>query len=243
MVMAGVVLVGDQKVDKPSMMVEPGQRLRLKQESASQYVSRGGDKIESAVRSLGLAAIFRDATVLDLGSSTGGFTDFALRAGARKVIAVDVGHNQLAWELRRNPAVLVFESTHVRDLRTAAANRGLVTDLDSATVVIADLSFTSLARLLPDILSAAPGAARFLLLVKPQFELDASLIPKGGVVIDPAHRKLAVELVDEGFRKNGFAPGTWVDSAVPGRTGNIEIFYYNCKTVQAEIKARAEDRQ
>lgn len=241
--MAGMVLAGDQKIDKPSMMVESGQQLRLKQESSRRYVSRGGDKIESAVMSLGIASIFKNCTVLDLGSSTGGFTDFALKRGAKLVIAVDVGHNQLAWELRKNPAVLVFESTHLRDLRQAASDRDLISELDSAKVVIADLSFTSLARLLPDIFAAAPAATEFLLLVKPQFELDVSLVPKGGVVSDPAHRKLAAELVDDGFKKNGFAPGIWVDSAVPGRTGNIEIFYYNRKTRQAGSNARAEDKQ
>jgi 23S rRNA (cytidine1920-2'-O)/16S rRNA (cytidine1409-2'-O)-methyltransferase len=242
LIMAGQLLEVDQRVAKPSDMVEPD-LLRLKKDSVRQYVSRGGEKIESAVQALGIASIFEGARVADLGASTGGFTDFALKSGARQVIAVDVGHNQLAWELRKHPDVISFESTHLRDLRIAARSRGLEDALDAVNVVIADLSFTSIARLLPDILAATPNATSFVMLVKPQFELDAVLVPQGGVVTNPDHRQLAVNLVDDAFRKLGFGKGEWVDSAVPGRTGNIEIFYHNIRKIQPATSARAEDKQ
>ncbi len=242
LIMAGQLLHGDQRVSKASDLVEPP-NLRLKKESMRNYVSRGGEKIESAATELNITQIFLDAVVIDFGASTGGFTDFAIKSGARQVVAVDVGHNQLAWELRKNPKVISLESTHIRDLRSTAQGQGIETVLDATSIVIADLSFTSIARLLPDILNAARNAKHFLLLVKPQFELEAALVPKGGVVTNPEHRKLAVQLVDQAFRRQGFPEGVWIDSAVPGRTGNIEIFYYNTRTDYPAVSARADDKQ
>lgn len=242
-IMAGEVLAGDQLVAKPSDMVTSDVALRIKNDTRSHYVSRGGDKIAAASTAMGLDGIFAGSTVMDIGSSTGGFTDFCLKSGAGHVIAVDVGHNQLAWELRKDPRVTLFESTHVKHLpeEARAANKSSL--VNAATVLVADVSFNSVARLLPEILAAAPSAEHFLVLVKPQFELEAAMVPPGGVVTNQAHRKLAVEKVDAAFRAAGFPTGRWIDSPVPGKSGNVEIFYYNKRANQPAIRARAEDRQ
>jgi len=243
LIMAGDVLAGDQRVIKPSELVTPETKLRLKNSTRSQYVSRGGDKIAAGTSALGLQFIFQGATVVDVGSSTGGFTDFALKAGAVHVLAVDVGHNQMAWELRKDQRVTLFEATHIKHLVEEAKASNKSDLLLCATVMLADVSFNSIARLLPEMLAAAPAIQHYLILVKPQFELDAAMIPKGGVITDPKHRQLAVEIVDKKFRSSGFPAGKWVDSSVPGKSGNVEIFYYNQKITQPASKALAEDKQ
>ncbi len=243
LIMAGDVLAGDQRVLKPSDLVTPDTKLRLKHSTRSHYVSRGGDKIAAGTSALGIQFIFPGATVIDVGSSTGGFTDFALKAGASHVLAVDVGHNQMAWELRKDQRVTLFESTHIKHLAEEAKASKKSELLLSASVMLADVSFNSIARLLPEMLAAAPRIKHYLILVKPQFELDAEMVPKGGVIIDPKHRQLAVEIVDRAFRSSGFSAGTWVDSSVPGKTGNVEIFYYNQKITQPASNALAEDKQ
>ncbi len=242
-IMAGELLAGDQRISKPSDMIEPETSLRIKNDTRAHYVSRGGDKIAAASEALGLNQIFRDAIVIDVGSSTGGFTDFCLKAGATHVIAVDVGHNQLAWELRKDPRVTLFESTHIKHLPDEARAAHKSDIVSKANVMVADVSFNSVARLLPEMLAAAPATEHFLILVKPQFELEAALVPAGGVVTNPGHRKLAVDNVDQAFRKNGFPGGRWIDSPVPGKTGNVEIFYYNRRKSQPATRARAEDKQ
>lgn len=243
LIMAGDVLAGDQRVLKPSDLVTPEAKLRLKHSTRSQYVSRGGDKIAAGTSALGIQSIFQGATVVDVGSSTGGFTDFALKAGASHVLAVDVGHNQMAWELRKDQRVTLFESTHIKHLVEEAKASKKQDLLLSATIMLADVSFNSITRLLPEMLAAAPGIKHYLILVKPQFELDAGMVPKGGVITDPKHRQLAVEIVNKSFKSSGFPDGKWVDSSVPGKSGNVEIFYYNKKITQPASKALAEDKQ
>jgi 23S rRNA (cytidine1920-2'-O)/16S rRNA (cytidine1409-2'-O)-methyltransferase len=242
-IMAGEVLAGDQRIAKASDMIDPDSALRIRNDNRSHYVSRGGDKIAAASAELGLNHIFAGAVVIDVGSSTGGFTDFCLKAGAGHVIAVDVGHNQLAWELRKDSRVTLFESTHIKHLPEEAKAANKTELLANATVMVADVSFNSVARLLPEMLAGAPAAEHFLILVKPQFELEAAMVPAGGVVTNPAHRKLAVENVDHAFRENGFPGGRWIDSPVPGKTGNVEIFYYNRRKGHPAMRARAEERQ
>ena len=227
LIMAGAVLAGDQRVSKPSELVTPETQLRLKHDTRSHYVSRGGDKIAAGATTLGLDSIFIGATVIDVGSSTGGFTDFSLKSGAHHVVAVDVGHNQMAWELRKDERVTLFESTHIKHLTEEAKAANKTAVVACATIMVADVSFNSITRLLPEMLSAAPGILHYLILVKPQFELEANLVPKGGVVSNPRHRQTAVEMVDTAFQAAGFPGGKWVDSAVPGKSGNVEIFYYN----------------
>ena len=216
LIMAGEVVVGDQRVDKPGTSVRRDEAVRLK-DSGSRFVSRGGDKLQAALADLGLEASLRDAVVLDVGASTGGFTDCCLKLGARHVIALDVGTNQLVWELRQDKRVTVLEGTDIRAFDRAAH--------PPPDFVVADVSFNSLARLADAIVAAAPGA-RFLLLVKPQFELRRDQIPEGGVVEDQALKDEAVEKVTAAFVKLGLKRQAAVESKLAGRAGNREIFLY-----------------
>ncbi len=216
LIMAGEVVVGDQRVDKPGTLVRRDDALRLK-DSGGRFVSRGGDKLQAALDDLGLAAGLRDAVVLDVGASTGGFTDCCLKLGARHVIALDVGTNQLVWELRQDKRVTVLEGTDIRAFDRAAHPK--------PDFVVADVSFNSLARLADAFVAAAPGA-RFLLLVKPQFELRRGQIPEGGVVEDQALKDEAVEKVTAAFVKLGLKRQAAVESKLAGRAGNREIFLY-----------------
>lgn len=212
-IMAGDVVVDDQRVDKPSTMIYQDAVVRLKDDGP--FVSRGGDKLFAAIEDLGLKEQFKDKIVLDVGASTGGFTDCCLQLGAARVIAVDVGTNQLAWTLRNDPRVLSVEQT---DIRTYEAPKDLTFDW-----VVADVSFNSLARLASAIVKLAPQA-RLLLLIKPQFELPRELVPSGGVVTNNDDRHAALELAKSALEECGKKITAQIDARVAGRSGNREIF-------------------
>lgn len=212
-IMAGDVVVDDQRVDKPSAMIYQDAVVRLKDES--RFVSRGGDKLFAAIEDLGLKERFKDKIVLDVGASTGGFTDCCLQLGAAKVVAVDVGTNQLAWTLRNDPRVISVEQT---DIRTYDPPSGLMFDW-----VVADVSFNSLARLASAIVKLAPRA-KLLLLIKPQFELPKELVPAGGVVTDDNDRHAAIVMAKSALEACGKNIEAQVDARVAGRSGNREIF-------------------
>lgn len=219
LVMAGKVLAGagERKVEKPSEMIGDDEPLRVK--DAQRFVSRAGEKLLFALEDLGLKETLKGLTVLDVGCSTGGFTQCCLELGASRVLALDVGVNQLAWELRTNPRVTVLEKTDVREFDPSGH--------PPADMVVADVSFNSLARLAPALRKAAPGAhVRFLVMVKPQFELPRNLIPDGGVVTDDGLRAEAAESVAEAFRALGLVVGAPVEARVAGRSGNREVFIY-----------------
>ncbi|MCX6116071.1 MAG: TlyA family RNA methyltransferase [Proteobacteria bacterium] len=219
LILSGQVVVNDQRVDKIGSHVTELCQIRLKNQE--RFVSRGGDKLLSAIEALSLTENFKDKTVLDIGSSTGGFTDCVLQLGATKVIAVDVGTNQLAWKLRNNPRVMSFEKTDIRDY---IHDSSIQIDW-----VVADISFNSLTRVTKSIVSIAPSA-KLLLLIKPQFELPAELVPEGGVVLDEADRELAVASVSSEISNIGYQILGTIDSAIKGRTGNQEIFIYCAPT-------------
>lgn len=216
LIMAGEVVVGDQRVDKPGTPIRLGEAVRIK-DTGGRFVSRGGEKLHAALVDLGLEGALKDLVVLDVGASTGGFTDCCLKLGARHVIALDVGTNQLAWELRQDARVTVLEGTDIRSFPREAH--------PTPDFVVADVSFNSLARLAGAFVAAAPGA-RFLLLVKPQFELKREQIPAGGVVEDPALKEEAVQSVVRAFEKLGLKRQAAVESKLAGRAGNREIFLY-----------------
>jgi 23S rRNA (cytidine1920-2'-O)/16S rRNA (cytidine1409-2'-O)-methyltransferase len=215
LIMAGQVLVDEQRIDKPGQLVRDGQNLRLKEQK--RFVSRGGDKLWGAILDLGLEAMIMDATVLDCGASTGGFTDCCLQLGAKKVYALDVGHNQLAWKLRTDARVLVKEQCDIRQVDE-------IID-ESINFVVADISFNSVDRLLPALCKAVPAeAVHFLILVKPQFELSADAVPLGGVVEDDASRQQALDIALLAMQREGLEFLQSVESRVSGREGNREIF-------------------
>ena len=185
------------------------------------YASRGGHKLAGALqvfRADGLSVAGRLA--LDAGASTGGFTDVLLRAGVARVLAVDVGYGQLAWALRTDQRVEVFERTNVRDL-TVELLHGRRPDL-----VVGDLSFISLTLVLPALLGVATPDADLVLMVKPQFEVGRGRLGKGGVVRDPEQRASAVMTVADAGWELGVGTAGCVASPLPGPTGNVEYFLW-----------------
>jgi 23S rRNA (cytidine1920-2'-O)/16S rRNA (cytidine1409-2'-O)-methyltransferase len=215
MIMSGDVIVDDQRVDKPGTLLKAGSVVRVKGEG--RFVSRGGDKLEAAILDNSLENSFSGKMILDVGASTGGFTDCVLSHGAAHVIAIDVGTAQLAWRLRQDSRVTSLEKTDVK-----VFDGSLYPSIDW---VVADVSFTSLARLIPDIKRAAPKAS-VLLLVKPQFELPRDMVPKGGIVVDQADRLQALREVREALVNCGYTIKSEMDAKVSGKQGNREIFIY-----------------
>lgn len=212
-IMSGTVLVDDVPVDKAGANVRPEASVRLKGE-VRRFVSRGGEKLAGALDDLGLdpAGWF----CLDVGASTGGFTDCLLQRGARGVVALDVGIAQLHEKLRQDARVHVFEKTNARDLAAEHAP-------EPVDLVVVDVSFISLGLLLGPIREVAPDA-RLLLMVKPQFEVGRESVGKGGVVRDDALREGAVDKIRDAALALGYREVRRVDSRVAGPKGNREVF-------------------
>lgn len=214
LIMAGEVTVASQRVDKPGQKIPLDAPIKLK--DRGQYVSRGGDKLAHLIVTLNLKSLFAGAVVLDVGASTGGFTDCALQHGAARITAVDVGQNQLDWKLRADPRVVSFEKTDIRAFTNP--------NNETFTVVVADISFNSISLLLPAILQAGGRHAQYLLLVKPQFEAPRSAIPEGGVVVDPKiHERVLLE-ARKGLEQAGLQVLHEIPCGVKGRAGNQEFF-------------------
>lgn len=215
-VAAGLVTVGGRPATKPATLVAAGEALHVEGELRP-FASRGGEKLDAALERFAVDVAGREC--LDAGASTGGFTDVLLRAGARHVVAVDVGYGQLAWDLRTDDRVTVFERTHVRDLTPEV----LAT---APEIVVADLSFISLAAAAPALVGVAAAGATFVLLVKPQFEAGRDAVGRGGVVRDPAAWGAAIRRVMEAL--DGLGVGSLGVMASPrrGPAGNVEFFVH-----------------
>jgi 23S rRNA (cytidine1920-2'-O)/16S rRNA (cytidine1409-2'-O)-methyltransferase len=221
LVAAGLVSVGDRITTKPATAIGPNEPLRVNSMDADPgFVSRGGHKLAGAVAAFvpdGLQVSGRRC--LDAGASTGGFTDVLLRSGAASVVAVDVGYGQLAWPLRTDERVTVVERTNVRDLRAGAIE-------PAPELVVGDLSFISLALVLPPLRECATPDADFVLLVKPQFEVGRERVGAGGVVRDPETRSDAVRAVAVAAAARGLGVRGVVASPLPGPAGNVEYFLW-----------------
>ncbi len=204
------VEVNGQQVTKPGYMVGKADEVMLK--STEQYVSRAGLKLASVAQALKLD--FKDKTVLDVGSSTGGFTDYALRHGAKRVIAVDVGTDQLHPSLRADERVELHEKTDIRDFATA----------EMIDIVVADLSFISLREILPRVASIVPSRAEITVMVKPQFEIGNSSLKHKGVIKNERLRRDILKDF-ESWVKQTFTIVDKADSQVAGAKGNRERFY------------------
>ncbi|NLI69906.1 MAG: TlyA family RNA methyltransferase [Firmicutes bacterium] len=213
-IMAGNVLVNGLVCDKPGTMVPVESEIALLPPE-NPYVGRGGLKIEGAARDLNFS--FEGKVVLDAGASTGGFTDYALRHGAAKVYAVDVGYGQLDWKLRQDPRVINMERTNIRHLRRE--DLGEIPDI--ATV---DLSFISLKKVIPVLVEI--GIPEIVVLVKPQFEAARGKVEKGGVVRDPeVHQQVVNDIIEFG-ESLGLEHGGMARSRLKGPRGNLEFFLY-----------------
>ncbi|MBE3572321.1 MAG: TlyA family RNA methyltransferase [Moorella humiferrea] len=215
-IMAGEVLVNDVPVDKPGAKVPLEAEIRLTGRPLP-YVSRGGLKLEKALRDFNID--LRQKVVLDVGASTGGFTDCALKHGASKVYAVDVGYGQLAWSLRGDPRVVVLERTNARHLDRDKLGE----PVDVATI---DVSFISLVKVMPAVLGCLKPEGEVIALVKPQFEAGPDRVGKKWVVRDPAvHREVLQEVISAlaglGLKIYGL---TW--SPISGPEGNLEFLLW-----------------
>ncbi len=218
LIMAGQVVVADRRVDKPGQRVPSDAELRIKGEGA-RFVSRGGDKLEGALasfeRSHPPGVPIADRVAIDVGASTGGFTDCLLQRGAARVFAVDVGYGQLAWKLASDPKVVVMDRTNIRDLEPGA--------LETApSLCVADCSFISLTKVLPPLLPLLAPGADLVLLVKPQFELGPGAVGKGGIVRDEGQRAEALTRVQAAATELGAEVVTHCESPVAGQKGNRE---------------------
>jgi len=217
LVLAGAVWSGERRLDKPGATIAADQPLELRGRDHP-WVSRGGVKLAHALDHF---AIDPAGTVaLDIGASTGGFTDVLLSRGARRVYAVDVGHGQLAWKLRQDPRVVVLERTNARFLTRDEVP-------EAPDLIVCDASFIGLETVLPASLALAAQGARLVALIKPQFEVGAARVGKGGVVRDPAlHREVCERIASWLGERPGWRLVGIVESPIRGPEGNVEFLIH-----------------
>jgi 23S rRNA (cytidine1920-2'-O)/16S rRNA (cytidine1409-2'-O)-methyltransferase len=217
LILAGRVLVDDKPADKPGTRVAENAALRLRGEQR-RFVSRGGEKLAGALADLGVSAAGKRC--LDVGASTGGFTDCLLQHGAAHVIALDVGYGQLDARLRSDARVTVVERVNAREMGAAQ-----VPPEPPLELVVVDVSFISATLVLPRIAALAPRA-EVLVMVKPQFEVGRERVGKGGVVREDADRAAAVARVRDAAAALGYAPRGEAESRLAGPAGNREVFLW-----------------
>lgn len=225
-IMAGQVLVDEQKIDKPGTAVKEDAVIRLLGEQL-RYVSRGGLKLEKALQVFPISV--KGKVMADVGASTGGFTDCALQNGAVKVYAIDVGYGQLAWKLRNDPRVVNMERTNARMLDETS----LPEPVEGASI---DVAFISLDKILPAVKKILKPGGFVLALVKPQFEAGKEKVGKKGVVRDPAIHKEVIARVIAFARAEGFGIGGLDFSPVKGPEGNIEYLLYLTTGTETETE-------
>ncbi len=211
------ILVNGTVADKSSRQVDPADSIVIEGPPA-RFVSRGGEKLDGALHAFAIDV--NDRRVLDAGASTGGFTDCVLQRGAATVVALDVGHGQLHPRIRDDQRVIVIERFNVREVR--AADIGGPVD-----VVVADLSFISLKRVIGPLVGVCIGGAPMVLLVKPQFEAGRQEVSKGkGVITDPAIHARVVAEIEQALTAQGCTVHGWIDSSLVGAEGNREFLVY-----------------
>lgn len=215
-VRAGWVLVRGAPASKPGSLVTPEEPIGLVRPTR-RFVSRGGEKLDAALERFGIHPAGREC--LDLGASTGGFTDRLLAGGAARVTAVDVGYGQLAWRLRSDPRVVVLERTNARTLEPSALPA-------RPSLIVADLSFISLTLVAPAIARVAAPGADVVCLVKPQFEAGRGEVGRGGVVRDPEVWARAIRRVASALAACGLAPQAVAVSPILGPAGNVELLLH-----------------
>jgi len=215
LIMSGVILVDEKRVEKPSELFTSDAKIRIKGESAeSRYVSRGGLKLEEALAEFHIRP---DAYVcLDVGASTGGFTDCLLQHGASRVVTVDAGTNQLAWKLRSDPRVEIREKTNARHLNPEDFS-------DHFDLIVMDVSFISVTKILPALVDLLKADGKIIVLIKPQFEVGKGEVGKGGIVKDPEQHQAVVENVNRFALALGLRVVGTINSPILGAEGNKEF--------------------
>ncbi len=214
LIMAGKVAVEGNRVDKPGTQIHVDARLQLR-EGDSAYVSRGGEKMEGALKAFGIDP--KGMIVMDVGASTGGFTDCILQKGAAKVYAVDVGYGQLAWKLQKDPRVINLERRNVRYLQRDEVQ-------EETDLILIDTSFISIEKFLPHLLGFLKKGGAILSLIKPQFEVGKGEVGKGGVVRDKALHEKVIDRISNFGRGLGLKVLGVTESPLLGPKGNREFF-------------------
>jgi len=218
-IFAGQVLVNGQKQDKAGASVPEDVEIRILGETL-RYVGRGGLKLEAALKEFSVPVHGKIA--LDVGASTGGFTDCMLQHGSQKVYAVDVGYGQLAWKLRQDPRVVVIERVNIRDMAPSLIP-------EPVDVAVIDVSFISLEKVIPSVLNFLKPEAVIIALIKPQFEVGKDQVGKGGIVRDEAARTMAVKKIEDFIRALGIEVKGIIPSPITGQDGNVE--YLICANI------------
>ncbi|MCK9419795.1 MAG: TlyA family RNA methyltransferase [Nitrospirae bacterium] len=219
MILAGNVLVNGQKRDKSGGLVPEDAEIRILGEQLP-YVSRGGVKLEAALKEFKVSA--ENKTALDVGASTGGFTDCLLQHGCSKVYAVDVGYGQLAWKLRQDPRVVVIERVNIRHIDPVLIPEPI-------DIAVIDVSFISLEKVVPSILQFLKPHADLIALIKPQFEVGKEQVGKGGIVRDEGARNAAVKRIEDFIRSIGLDVKGIISSPIQGQDGNVEFLIHAVK--------------
>jgi 23S rRNA (cytidine1920-2'-O)/16S rRNA (cytidine1409-2'-O)-methyltransferase len=218
-ILEGLVFIGDVKLEKAVEQISPEAEITVKG-GLSPYVSRGGMKLEHALLEFNVDV--RGKIAIDVGASTGGFTDCLLQKGAEKVYAVDVGYGQLAWKIRQDPRVKVFERKNIRYVTL----KDLGLEESEIDLAVIDVSFISLSKVFLPVYNLLKEKAEVIALIKPQFEARRGQVGKGGIVKDEKVRKEAVSRVKENAEGTGFFVKGVISSPLKGADGNVEYFLY-----------------
>jgi 23S rRNA (cytidine1920-2'-O)/16S rRNA (cytidine1409-2'-O)-methyltransferase len=216
LIMAGKVIAEGKRIDKPGIQINVDTPLRL-HEGDSAYVSRGGEKIEGALKAFAIDP--KGMTVMDVGASTGGFTDCILQKGAKKVYAVDVGYGQLAWRLQKDPRVINLERRNIRYLKRDEVQ-------EEIDLILVDASFISIEKFLSHLLGFLKTGGAILSLIKPQFEVGKGEVGKGGVVREKALHEKVIDRISNFSRGLGLTVLGVTESPLLGPKGNREFFIY-----------------
>jgi 23S rRNA (cytidine1920-2'-O)/16S rRNA (cytidine1409-2'-O)-methyltransferase len=216
LIMAGLILVDDQKIEKSGTKVEDTSVIRVLGDNCP-FVSRGGLKIEKALNEFKV-----DVTGLvaaDIGAGTGGFTDCLLQRGIKKVYAIDVGYGQIAWKLRQDPRVIVIERKNAKHITESELG-------EKVDLVVMDVSFISITKILPAISGILKDSGIIVTLVKPQFEAGREEVPRGGVIKSANVHKKVLENIRTAAKENGYKVLAETNSPITGRDGNTEFLMY-----------------
>ncbi len=215
LIMAGVVLVNDKRVEKPSEVFLREAKIRIKSDlKETKYVGRGGLKLERALQEFHIQ--LNEYVCLDVGSSTGGFTDCLLQNGAKKVVAIDVGTNQIDWKLRNDPRVHVRENTNARYLRQEDFE-------EKFDLIVMDVSFISVMKIFPALLPLLSDDGKIITLIKPQFEVAKGEVEKGGIVRENEKHEKVIATVNQFAERIGLRTLSVIDSPILGAEGNKEF--------------------
>lgn len=219
MIMEGSVMVEGQVVDKPGTNVDLEAQIEIRREDLP-YVSRGGKKLEGALKAFRVDP--KDMVVMDVGASTGGFTDCVLQKGARKVYAVDVGYGQLAWKLRKDSRVVNLEKRNIRYLKREEVD-------EEVDLILVDTSFISIEKFLPHLFGFLKKKGQIISLIKPQFEVERGEVGKGGIVKDDALHRKVVGRISQFSQNLGLSVIQVIESSLRGPKGNKEFFIHLIK--------------